>query len=132
MNTAHRLTGFFFVGVFLVTGWYMAARFPEAYHGDHATRLVFHAAHTHILLAALMNGLLGLPSQPGRTARRPRLQRAGSVLLLVTPALFTVAFVVEPGLADYARPYSATGVLSAFLGGLLYTAANLPRRDTAG
>jgi hypothetical protein len=91
--------------------------------------LVFHAAHTHILLAALINGLLGLTS---RTGRRPRLQWVGSTLLLVTPALFTVAFVVEPGLTDYARPYSAAGVLSAFLGGLLYTAASLPRPDTSG
>jgi hypothetical protein len=127
MNAAHRLSGFFFVGVFLITGGYMSARFPDAYHGDHTTRLIFHAAHTHILLAALMNGLMGLSPPPRLAGWRHRLQGAGSVLLLATPVLFTVAFFAEPTLAAYARPYSAAGVLAAFLGGLLYAAA-APRR----
>ncbi len=129
MNTAHKLTGFLFVGVFLVTGWYMSARFPEAYHGDDTIRLVFHAAHTHLLLAALMNGLMGLSPLPRRTGGRRHLQALGSALLLATPALFTVAFFAEPALADYARPYSAAGAFSAFLGGLFYAGAALPRTE---
>lgn len=127
MNTAHKIIGFGFVGVFLVTGGYMTARFPDAYHGDPTTRLIFHAAHTHILLAGLMNGLMGLSMLPPRTGWRRRLQTLGSILLLVTPAFFTVAFFAEPGLVDYARPYSGAGVLSAFFGGLLHATANLPR-----
>lgn len=129
MNTAHRFTGFFFVGVFVLTGGYMSVRFPDAYRGDATTRLIFHAAHTHILLAALMNGLMSLSPLPRRTRWRYRLQTLGSSLLLVSPALFTVAFFAEPTLADYARPYSAAGVFSAFLGGLFYAVASLPRAD---
>ena len=75
-----------------------------------------------------MNGLMGLSSLPRRTGWRHQLQTLGSFLLLATPALYSVAFMAEPGLTNYARPYSAAGAFSAFLGGILYAIATLPRR----
>jgi hypothetical protein len=113
----HRIVGLSFVLVFLGTGAYMRATFPAAWRGDAGMRMMFRSAHVYILLAALLNILAGLSASAG--ASRPRVRLAGSILMLLPPALFTLAFFTDPAPDRFGRPVVLVGVVAAAAGTLL-------------
>ena len=116
MRRAHLVVGLGFVAVFVSTGIFMRLRFPAAYEGDATMRMLYRSAHIYILLSALMNVVAGIhmPAPSGR------LQRIGSMLLLVAPLFFLLAFAIEPAPARVYRPYAELGAISAASGTLLH------------
>ena len=116
MRRVHLTLGLVFVAVFLATGAFMRVRFPGAYQGDPTMRMLFRSAHIYILLSALMNVMVGLYMQ-GRTGR---LQRIGSVLLLLAPVFFLFAFAIEPEPGRVYRPYAELGAVSAAVGTIFH------------
>lgn len=123
MRTAHTFLGLAFVAVFLGTGAYMRLRFPDAYLGDAGMRLMFRSAHVYILLAALLNLVLGAYLRVGEQRLLARMQHLGSFSILFSPAAFTLAFFLEPSPARLDRPYSFVGLVLALLGALLHAIA---------
>jgi hypothetical protein len=122
MKITHKIFGLAFIAVFLVTGFYMRLRFPDIFQGDVGMRLMFRSAHVYIMLAALLNLLLGSYWQP--CPARGRMQSIGSVFILASPVVFTLAFFVEPAPQKLDRPIALLGLALAFFGVLLHTIAS--------
>jgi uncharacterized membrane protein YwaF len=116
MRRVHLTLGLVFVAVFLATGIFMRVRFPGAYQSDPTMRMLFRSAHIYILLSALINVMAGLHMRE----RGGRLRTIGSVLLLLAPILFLLAFTIEPAPARVYRPYAELGAVSAAVGTLFH------------
>ncbi len=116
MRRAHLVAGLVFVAVFVASGLFMLLRFPAAYEGDRTMRMLYRSAHIYVLLSALMNIVAGIHMR----VPAGRLQRVGSILLLVAPMFFTLAFSLEPAPARVDRPYATLGAVSAAVGTLLH------------
>lgn len=123
LKRLHLLWGWLSAASFSLTGLWMQANFPEAFHGDAGMRMAYRSAHVYVLLAGISNALLGVYLVTPPTALRRTLQRAGSALVLLAPVLFTIAFFAEPAPASMARPFSTGGLASMIFGGLLHLAS---------
>lgn len=120
MKRVHLVCGWIFAAAFALTGVWMQAHFPAAYRGDVGARMLYRSAHVYILLGSFPNCLLGVYLRPAQNARRARLQRAGSFLIVLAPVAFTVAFFLEPAPGALSRPYAAIGLWSAIFGTLAH------------
>ena len=123
LRRLHLIWGWVSAASFSLTGLWMQANFPEAFHGDAGMRMAYRSAHVYVLLAGISNALLGVYLVTPPTATRRALQRAGSALVLLAPVLFTIGFFAEPAPASMARPFSTGGLASMIFGGLLHLAS---------
>jgi hypothetical protein len=115
---------------FLATGVYMDRVHDHLRGHDDAQRLLFRSTHIYLLLAAVVNTLLGLYLVPSAAGWRRGFQALGSAALMATPVLFLAAFCTEPWLSGLDRPWTKPGAYLA-LGGIiveLVAAAGRPRR----
>ena len=123
MARLHTIWGLIFVTVFVATGVYMRANFPELHQGDATMRMLIRSAHVYILLSAIPHLFLGM-YWTSRSGWRVYLQNLGSCLMLATPVIFLAAFFFEPAPGRLDRPISMAGVISllagTFLHGLAY------------
>jgi hypothetical protein len=105
---AHWIAGITTLAVFPLTGAYMRwiAGVPEL---DDVTRAVFRSRHLFLLLAALINLALALA---------PRTPRLISLAALAAPALFLVAFAIEPPRGIEGGPFSQIAMYLLFLAGV--------------
>lgn len=132
LKRIHQGMGLVTVAVFLATGLYMRWRFPGLYEGNEVIRYLFRANHIYLLLAGLLNVALGLYLSLHPARWRGRLQRAGSVLLLMAPVLLLAAFFAEPPVPAPERPLTAAGIFATGIGMLCHLIATLypTRRGT--
>jgi hypothetical protein len=129
VRRVHTITGWLFVLVFLSTGLWMRLNFPEAYHDDEALRLMFRASHIYILASALLNLMAGIRRESPVRGWRLGCNRFGSVLLLASAPLLTIAFIVEPAPHAVERPLAHIGVGMAGLGTVLIVLSTGARHD---
>jgi peptidoglycan/LPS O-acetylase OafA/YrhL len=127
MRRLHLAAGLVALAVFLATGVYMKT---HVHNLDTATRLLLRSSHIYLLFAALLNILLGLHSEPIEDGWRVWLRRVGSVLVLVAPVLFVLAFVREPWLAGLKRPFTLPGVIGSLAGVVCHLASGVGRRPS--
>ena len=107
--------GFVFVVVFLITGMYMRASFPEMHQGDATMRMLFRSAHMYILFAALLNLAVGSYLKVAK-GWQAGLQLVAAVALITAPVVFTAAFFFEPAPGRLDRPISVVGAALATFG----------------
>jgi hypothetical protein len=124
MKLLHLTTGLAACLAFVGTGGFMRWTFPEAYEGSDAARMMFRSAHVYVLLSGLPHLLLAVHFRSLPHGWRSTTQRLGSMLLMATPALFVVAFFVEPGAGSLARPIALPTLVLAVLGTALHLAAH--------
>lgn len=122
---AHFLIGTVFFVLFLLTGAYMANSFPALYHGREEVRMMYRATHIYILMSALINLMAGNFLLQTTQLNLPRLRKIASLLILVTPILFCVAFVIEPPAYLIDRPVTFWAVISLVVGVMLHTVLNI-------
>ncbi len=120
LNLIHRRYGIAVVGVFLLTGVYMWAGFPELYGANEAIRFMFRANHIYILLAGLLNIGLGTYLSLSEQRWRRNLQVAGSFFILVAPAILVIAFFYDPPRANPDRLITKAGIVSLLVGTLCH------------
>ncbi|MEX2220069.1 MAG: hypothetical protein WD749_15060 [Phycisphaerales bacterium] len=120
---AHRFIGAAALLTFLATGFYLRAGLPEPEGGGLVIHFAARANHIYILLAALLNGALGLYLSP---RPRGRTQRAGSVLVLLAPVVLTAAFIAEHATASLWRPLTMAGIFCVALGMALHALSGRP------
>jgi hypothetical protein len=119
----HRLVGVLGVLAFLATGVYLVTGFPEL-HGDNAgIRYQFRANHVYILLASLANWLLGIHLRSNFPGWRLAVQRLGTAMLLVAPAVLVAAFFIEPPRGSPERPLTTLGIVLLLAGTVLQAVA---------
>ncbi|MBZ5634402.1 MAG: hypothetical protein LAO55_14870 [Acidobacteriia bacterium] len=106
----HWITGTATLLVFLLTGAYMRwIRVPPVPQLDDVTRAVYRSRHLFILLSAVLNLALALAP-----SAKQRIRQIVSVLVLVAPALFLAAFVVEPAQGIHGAPFSQIALYLLF------------------
>jgi FtsH-binding integral membrane protein len=116
MRRAHLLVGVFGVLVFLGTGLYMRSGFPGLYVGNEALRYMYRANHIYLLLASLVNMVLGIYLAAPEAGWRALLSRIGSVLVVLSPVLLCYAFFAEVPKASPERVFTALGVFALAAG----------------
>ena len=85
-----------------------------------AARLLFRSRHIYLLLASLINIVLGVYLTRDLAGWRKRLQTLGSVLLLLAPALLLYAFFTEPWRGGWQFVASFYGIIFLLAGTLLH------------
>lgn len=95
MSLLHLIFGIVVFVIFLATGKFMRADFPDKEIIPPEFRMLMRSRHIYILFSSLMHILLGLYFQPQAALWRKYLQLFGSVLLIISSVLFVWAFVYE-------------------------------------
>jgi hypothetical protein len=116
-RTLHFAVGVAGVMVFLATGAYMRAGFPELYAVNEILRYLYRSNHVYILLASLINVALGVHLGPVTPGWRSAVSKLGSLLALVAPAVLCLAFFLEAPRASPERILTLLGV-SALAAGI--------------
>lgn len=95
MAHAHLIFGVIVFAIFLVTGRFMRADFPDKEIIPQEFRLLMRSRHIYILLSSFIHILLGLYLQIAPETWRRYLQIFGSVLLTLGSVLLIWAFIYE-------------------------------------
>ncbi len=127
----HVILGLVFLGTFLCTGVYMKLNFPGLYEENETMRMMYRSTHIYLLMSSLINIALGSYFVPANSGVRMYGQVLASILLLVSPVLMLLAFVVEPAQMAIERPYSFWGVLFLVIGVNLHMLLRLGTRQSA-
>ena len=98
----------------------MASMFDES-SIDHGTRMMYRSAHVYLLLTALTNLVMGAYLERHDRIVMRIIQFVGSIMLLLSPLGFLVAFFVEPAPERLDRPITLISVVFAILGVSLLT-----------
>lgn len=125
MRRLHLLAGIVTVLAFLITGQVMRHHDPPMSTLTAEARLLLRSRHIYILSGGLVNVLLGIYFQP-RKRWRAVVQSIGSGLLLISPVLLTLAFVLEPA-AGFRQEmwWSSFGLYALFGGAMLHLAGSI-------
>ena len=128
INMIHTVTGFLFLLIFLATGQYMASLFPGLYEGNGVIRVLYRANHIYLLLAALINLVLGIYLIQHVKNDRKYLQWFASILIVISPVLLLYGFFYESTSTELERPATFWGVVLMLSGVLLNVLAKIGER----
>ena len=127
MRRAHLIIGWVGVVIFLGTGMFMRTRFPEVYLDDEALRYIYRANHVYVLLASLVNIVLGIYFKAADRAWKIWAGRVGSVLAMTAPVILVYAFFVEASTVTPERVFTLVGVIALGAGVLGHVLASRGR-----
>jgi hypothetical protein len=126
------MVGMLGVAIFVLTGQIMARHTPPVRVMEPELRLMYISRHIYLLGAALVNLAVGLYFQVARGRWQRAVQFGGSALLLVSPALLTLAFLVEAPLGLAGRSWRGSGgIFTLFAGTLLHALSQLKNGASA-
>jgi hypothetical protein len=126
MKRFHLVFGLLVIIVFLLTGQYM-----EYVHNrllPDGTRVLYRSRHIYILLAGLLNLLIGTYFIPRQRGWRRTLQIIGSVLIALAPGLLLAGFFYEPQRGPEHTMVAPFGIFAVALGTLLHALSGLPQK----
>ena len=119
MRKLHLIVGLLGVLVFVLSGQAMRSRKPSVRSLEDGQRMMFISRHIYILGSALVNLVLGTYLKMENRGWRRNLQVAGSLLILISPVLLTLAFVDEPGAGIAGRSLCSAFGWFTLIGGAL-------------
>ncbi len=105
----------------MLTGQVMDRTYNHLQGMPNETRMLFRSTHIYILLASLINLVLGVYMSPPGQKHKIVLQAAASLLILASPCLLLLAFFTEPQMADLARPFSRLALYSLFASAMVFS-----------
>lgn len=116
MRRFHLIFGFALFIVFLITGQFMRADFPDKEAIPQELRLLMRSRHIYILFSALLHLVLGvyLTIRPGTLAKA--FQYFGSFLLTLSSVLLVWAFISETYGTQHFSELSRFGIYTALAG----------------
>jgi glucan phosphoethanolaminetransferase (alkaline phosphatase superfamily) len=120
MSYLHLIFGIVIFIIFLITGQYMRADFPNKEVIPQEFRLLMRSRHIYILLAALLHVALGIYIQIRQEVWRKSLQIFGSVLLFAGTAALVWAFVYETYAAKTFSEASRSGLYLTLAGTIFH------------
>ena len=131
MSKLHLLFGIVAFAVFLVTGRFMRADFPDKDAIEQEFRMLMRSRHIYILMAALAHILLGLYFEFRPQPAQKALQILGSIFLFAGTVLLIYAFFYETyqlhGFSDLSRSglyMTLAGTIFHILGGIRLKSKN--------
>jgi hypothetical protein len=116
MPRLHLIFGLIVFVVFLITGRFMRADFPDKEIISQEFRLLMRSRHIYILLSAFIHILLGLYLQTDEKAWRKYLQMFGSTLLFAGTILLIWAFFHETYTTQHFSEVSRFGLYTTLAG----------------
>jgi len=129
MRRVHLILGILLFVVFLTTGQFMRANFPDKDLIPQELRLLMRSRHIYILYCAFLHILLGVYLQVRPAGWRKLLQYAGSAVMIVSGGLLVWAFIAET--YAYARfsEISRFGIYTSLAGVGLHLIGGLGARS---
>lgn len=129
MKRVHLIFGILLFIVFLITGQFMRADFPDKDSIDQMHRVLMRSRHIYILFSAFIHIVLGiyLEMRPGTVHRS--LQYLGSGFLLLASVLLVWAFVSETYIYAEFSEISRYGIYASLAGVIFHLAGRLSFRD---
>ena len=118
MRNFHLVTGVLFLIIFALTGQYMNSILPPFSGELDAQRMIYRASHIYILMASLINLLVGIYYQPFEHKLHKILQHLGSSFLLIAQPVLLAAFIFEPSMNLVDRPYTLVGCWLLLVGSI--------------
>jgi hypothetical protein len=128
VRRAHLIIGWLGFVVFLGTGLFMRMRFPDVYADDEALRYIYRANHVYVLLASLVNIVLGMYYNVSDRPWRVWAGRIGSVLVVASPIILVFAFFIEAPNVTPERVLTLIGVIALGAGVLGHVLGYRARR----
>ena len=128
MRTLHLSVGAAVLVAFLLTGQYMDYLSVRTGWMGEGARMMFRSRHIYVLLAGLVNIAVGAYFVRREAGWRRNLQTAGSLLVLVSPAMLLAAFFTEPGGAELRRHFTLPAVQLLTAGTILHALSGALRR----
>ena len=132
MSRVHLIFGLLLFVVFLVTGQYMRADFPDKDAIDQTLRILMRSRHIYILFSALIHIGLGLYFMARGATWRRALQYTGSALMLLSSILLVSAFVHETYTLAAFSDLSRFGIYTSLAGVGLHLIAAVGDSRTIG
>ena len=114
----HLIFGLLIFVVFLLTGQYMDRVQHHLAEMPDATRLLYRSRHIYILMAGLINLVLGVYFARRNGAVQRWIQVTGSLLLGIGTLLLVRAFMTEPHTGILVTPFTHWGMYLV-LGGVI-------------
>lgn len=131
MRRLHLTVGVLTVVTFLITGQFMRHHTPPMATLDETVRLMFRSRHIYILAGGLVNLVLGIYLQRHAPGWRKVVQTAGSALLIASPVLLVLAFIIEPQFGFHGEMlWSHAGLYTLFLGSVGHLASGAVTQDS--
>lgn len=125
MRYLHLIFGIILFIIFLITGQFMRADFPDKEVISQELRLLMRSRHIYILFSAFLHILLGLYFQYAQKRWQKILQIIGSIILFISPILLTTAFIYETYYTEHFTLLSAAGIFLTFGGIIFHLIGNL-------
>jgi di/tricarboxylate transporter len=116
MDKAHLIFGIVVFVVFLVTGRFMRADFPDKEIISQEFRLLMRSRHIYILLSSFIHIALGLYLAISPSRWRKYLQISGSFLLMLGSVLLIYAFFYETYSLNHFSDISRYGLYATLAG----------------
>ena len=126
MKRFHLIFGIAVVVIFLLTGQYM-----EYVHNrllPDGTRVLYRSRHIYILLAGLLNLIIGTYFTPRQRGWRRTIQIMGSVLIVLAPGFLLVGFFYEPQRGPEHTMVAPLGIFALALGTLLHALSGIRQK----
>lgn len=128
------LVGVLTLAVFVCTGVYMMAIWDQLADMPPAERIAHRANHVYILFAALVNLAASTYGAVPMRGFRRILHVAGAILILISPALTVLAFILERTDTTAYRPWTMVATFAASFGVFAFAAGRanaVPPADSA-
>ena len=114
LRKTHLIVGILGLILFVLQGQYMDLALAHLVGMEDAPRMLFRSSHIYLLLAALLNVVLGIYMRGNIRFLIPKLQLVVSSIVLVAPFALLAGFFLEPHLADFMRPYTRPALYALF------------------
>ena len=124
MRRAHLVVGVLALVGFVLSGQYMDRVHAHLEGMPDGPRLLYRSAHIYWLYAALLNLLLGAYLQLAPAGWPRRLQQLASIIILLIPGFFVIAFATEPRLEGLERPWARPGIYLSLAAVLAHVVAH--------
>ena len=125
MKKVHLIFGACVVLGFLLTGQYMDKYYHHMIGMPDAPRLLYRTRHIFILLAGLLNLVIGAYFTSRIQTWQRTIQFLGSLLIFVASFLFLIAFFYEPNLSNLHTPLTHWGTYTITAGTLLHVVSGV-------
>lgn len=112
-NQIHFVIGVLGIIGFLLQGQYMDIYLDHLRGMDHAPRMLYRSSHIYLLLASIINVVMGLFWDPHKL-KYIKLQYVGSVLIILSPIFLQFGFMYEPYFENFYRPFTRIGLYALF------------------
>lgn len=129
LRRVHLVVGIAAIVAFLLSGQLLGRHHPTMEQLAPELQMMYVSRHIYLLAGALVNAVLGLHLQLQPSGWRRVLQTIGSILILSSVLLLSMAFLVEPPLGMAGRGWrSLLGMVALFVGVMTHLAASAGAR----